>query len=121
MRNIRSAFLGESPDHQIVITIDPCNLHSTTAARPAPANPPVNPTAPANAPVNPSTPANTLSMLRHEDAFLDRLTTDNVETQKDALMIARELLSLPNTRIDLLNLHQEDSSKALKPLPSYSL
>ena len=40
-------------------------------------------------------------MLLHEEAFLDRLTLDNVEYQKDAVTIAKELLSLQNTRIDL--------------------
>ena len=59
-------------------------------------------------------------MLLHEEAFLDRLTLDNVEYQKDAVTIAKELLSLPNTRIDLLNLYQQDRSKVLKPLPRYN-
>ena len=58
-------------------------------------------------------------MILHEESFLDRLTMDNVENQKDALNIAKELLSLPNTRVDLLNLYQEDRTKVLKPLPSY--
>ena len=34
IRTVRSAYCAESSNHQIVITIDPCNLHSTTAARP---------------------------------------------------------------------------------------
>ena len=60
------------------------------------------------------------AILLHEESFLDRLTLDSVEHQKDALNIAKELLSLPNTRLDLLNLYQEDRSKVLKPLPAYN-
>lgn len=60
------------------------------------------------------------AMILHEDSFLDRLTLESVEHQKDALNIAKELLCLPNTRQDLLTLHQEDSSKVLKPLPAYN-
>ena len=60
------------------------------------------------------------AMILHEDSFLDRLLMDNVEHQKDAVNVAKEILSLPNTRIDLLNLYQEDRNKVLKPLPSYN-
>ena len=55
------------------------------------------------------------ALILHEESFLDRLTMDNVENQKDALNIAKELLSLPNTRVDLLNLYQEDRTKVPHP------
>ena len=60
------------------------------------------------------------AMILYEEHFQDRIIMDDIQTQKDAVTVAKELLSLPNTRIDLLNIHREDSAKALKPLPSYT-
>ena len=60
------------------------------------------------------------ALILYEGDFTDRLVIDDVQNQKGALIVAKELLSLPDTRTDLLNLHREDSGKVLKPLPSYS-